>query len=174
LRDQVIERSKIQAKAAIEQEILDRKVRQVQLDATPDRAFVRELTFGEVARVAKDVGLIEVDEIQATRKSLKSQVEGDIAALENKLKQVDANFTAITNNRENNLSDIEQDELDRRRQFADSNRVIAKTQKDIIANNDGLSKSEIKVKKERDAAIGSIDFLEKSKRFKSVIRGRKA
>jgi TP901 family phage tail tape measure protein len=161
LRDQVIERSKIQAKAAIEQEILDRKVRQVQLDATPDRAFVRELTFGEVARVAKDVGLIEVDEIQAARKSLKSQVEGDIAALENKLKQVDANFTAITNNRENNLSDIEQDELDRRRQFADSNRVIAKTQKDIIANNDGLSKSEIKVKKERDAAIGSIDFLEK-------------
>lgn len=160
LRTQVIERSKIQAKAAIEQEILDRKIRQVQLDATPDRAFVGELTFGEVARVAKDVGIIEVDEIQAARKSLKSQVEGDIAALENKLKQVDANFTAITNNRENNLSDAEQDELDRRRQFADRNKDIAKTQKEIIANNDGLSKSEIKVKKERDAAIGSIDFLE--------------
>lgn len=160
LREQVTERAKIQAKAAIEQEILDRKIRQVQLEATPDRAFGGELTFGETARIFKDVGILEVDEISAARQSLKVQTENDIAALENKLKQVDANFNTLISNRESSLSDAEQDELDRRRQFADRNKEISKTNKELIKDSEGLSKSEIKISNERKAAAGSLEFLQ--------------
>lgn len=160
LREQVTERAKIQAKAAIEQEILNRRIRQVELESLPDRAFADALTFGESARVFKDVGILEVNEISQARQSLKVQTENDIAALENKLTQVDARFNTLLNNRENNLSDAEQDELDRRRQFADRNKDIAKTAKEATESTDELTKSEIKANKERALTAGSLEFLQ--------------
>jgi TP901 family phage tail tape measure protein len=160
LREQVTERAKIQAKAAIEQEIVNRRIRQVELEATPDRAFGGTLTAGESFRIFKDVGVLEVDEIAAARQSLKVQTENDIAALEAKLRQVDSNFNALRANRENALSDAEQDELDRRRQFADRNKEISATNKELIKDSEGLSKADLKADKERKAAAGSIEFLQ--------------
>lgn len=113
LREQIIERQKLRAKEAIETEIVQKRLRQVELEATPDRALLGELTAGETFR---NFGTLDPKKL---RTNLKQQFDSDIAELEASLKTVDRNFAGLRSKAEDNLSAAEQDELDLRRQFAD-------------------------------------------------------
>ena len=131
LRNQVIERQKIRASEAITAEIIAKQLRQVELDATPDRAFVGQLSFGEVLRVGKDVGIIQQGEIPAARQSLKNQTNNDIRALEFKLQDIEHNFDLLKTDAESKLSAAEQDELDRRRQFGEVTGTVISKNKEL-------------------------------------------
>jgi len=119
LRTQITERLKLRAKEQIESEIVQKKLRQVELDATPDRALLGQLTAGETIR---NFGVIDPNKL---RSNIKAQFKSDISELESSLKRVDKNFAALQRSAEDNLSAAQQDALDAFRQFNDGGKTAA-------------------------------------------------
>jgi len=126
LRTQITERLKLRAKEQIESEIVQKKLRQVELDATPDRALLGSLTAGETIR---NFGVLNPTKL---RSNIKSQFDKDISELESSLKRVDRNFAALQRSGEGNLSAAQQDALDTFRQFSEGGKSAA----------DGVKKTE--------------------------------
>lgn len=130
LRQQVAERAKLRAKEAIEEEILQKRLRQVQLEATPDRALLGELTAGETVR---NFGTINPKKL---RTNLKQQFDQDISELEASLRKVDAQFARLQTNAEDGLSAAEQDQIDAMRQFSERGGEVAKSVDHLRENSD--------------------------------------
>jgi TP901 family phage tail tape measure protein len=132
LRQQITERLKLRAKEQLESEIIQKKLRQVEIDATPDRALLGELTSGETLR---NFGTLDPSKL---RKNLQAQFNKDIQELENGLKKVDQNFAALQRSAEDNLSAAEQDALDLFRQFNEGGKAATTSLKGV---NDEIGKA---------------------------------
>lgn len=152
LRTQITERLKLRAKEQIETEIIQKKLRQVELDATPDRALLGELTAGETLR---NFGTLDPGKL---RTNIKAQFKNDILELEAGLKRVDQNFAALQRSAEDNLSAAEQDALDTFRQFNEGGRSTTKVLKETTDANDGLAASVDKLTKKTKAGKDEINF----------------
>jgi len=152
LRAQITERIKLRSKEQITTELVQKKLRQVQLDATPDRALLGELTSGETLR---NFGITDPAKLRAR---LKTQFDGDIKEFENALENVDAQFSRLQKSGEDNLSPQEQDALDKFRQFNEG-AAAATTISTTATDNDTESKA--KNKAENLGAADSIARLTK-------------
>jgi len=161
LRTQITERLKLRAKEQIEIERQQKQLRLIELEATPDRALLGSLTAGETLR---NFGTIDPKKL---RSSLTAQFKADIAQLDAASANVDQQFRRLAVSAEDNLSAAEQDALDLFRQFNEGGRTATKslektkTAIDDIGAGSGKSKGKSKDKK---AAEGSLDFLEKQYR----------
>jgi len=152
LRAQITERIKLRSKEQITTELVQKKLRQVELEATPDRALLGELTSGETLR---NFGILDPIKLRAR---LKSQFDGDIKEFENALENVDAQFSRLQKSGEDNLSPQEQDALDKFRQFNEG-AAAATTISTTATDNDTESKA--KNKAENLGAADSIARLTK-------------
>lgn len=153
LRAQITERIKLRSKEQITTELVQKKLRQVQLEATPDRALLGELTSGETLR---NFGVIDPAKLRAR---LKQQFDGDVKEFENALENVDAQFSRLAKSDEDNLSPAQQDALDKFRQFNEG--AAAATDKDTEATNNNTD-SKAKNKAENLGAADSIARLTKN------------
>jgi hypothetical protein len=153
LRAQITERIKLRSKEQITTELVQKKLRQVQLEATPDRALLGELTSGETLR---NFGILDPIKLRAR---LKQQFDGDIKEFENALENVDAQFSRLAKSDEDNLSPAQQDALDKFRQFNEG--AAAATDKDTEATNNN-TESKAKNKAENLGAADSIARLTKN------------
>ena len=153
LRTQITERIKLRAKEGIETEIITKKLRQIQLDATPDRALLGELTAGETIR---NFGVLDPKKL---RGNLSGQFTNDIAELEAASAKVDQNFRRLAVSAEDNLTSAQQDALDLFRQFneggATATKNLEKTGKGVEDLGDKVGGGKSKDKKK--ALAGSLD-----------------
>lgn len=152
LRAQITERIKLRSKEQITTELVQKKLRQVQLDATPDRALLGELTSGETLR---NFGVLDPTKLRAR---LKSQFDGDIKEFENALANVDDQFSRLAKSSEDNLTPQQQDNLDKFRQFNEG-AAAATTISTEATDKDTESKAKNKV--ENLGAADSIARLTK-------------
>lgn len=152
LMAQITERIKLRSKEQITTELVQKKLRQVQLDATPDRALIGELTSGETLR---NFGVIDPTHLRAR---LKHQFDLDIKEFENALQNVDSQFSRLQKSSEDNLTPAQQDALDKFRQFNEG--AAAATVVSTAATNQN-TESKAKNKVENLGAADSVAFLTK-------------
>jgi len=165
LREQIVERQRLRAKEAVEAELISRQLRQVELEATPDRALLGSLTAGETVR---NFGVINTQEL---RKRLTAQFDGDIKALEDQLKTIDERFNTVGRRfaaaAEQGLTADQQDLLDAQRQYAEvTGETIKKVEAttEAVADNtkkslDNVKASAEKTKEQEKLLAGSLAFL---------------
>ena len=152
LRRQITERLKLRAKEQTETEIIQKKLRLVELDATPDRALLGELTAGETLR---NFGTIDPKKL---RTQLRNQFNSDIVELEFGLTKIEDRFNRLRVAGEDALSASEQDALDRFRQFNEGGAAVATTLKTTSEGSAKLGDEIEKLGKKSKKSKEDIDF----------------
>lgn len=156
LRNQIAERQELRAKEALETARLQKQIRLVEIESTPDRALISTLSAGEIFR-----GNFLESDPQKIRARLSADLKKDITEIDQQIQGVDNTFKKIKATSDNGLNALEQDELDRRNQFtqrAGELRKEVKQTDDTIKNLDKKPKGGGTTKEDKGAA-GSLDDL---------------